>query len=213
MVAEGGGGINRSLQETPTWALATVCFVFIFLGLFIEQLIHLASHWLKKHRKVSMYEATEKLKSVLMQLGFMSLILTVTQRSISKICIPTKVANSMLPCRRQTETKTTKSLEHLWISLISQNSISQAKLEDVNLSHQGRALAAATSTFPDHCGSKVCENTSTLPISSSLLQRNCRGDRFHFRSLGISLEIFKDRILWKTMQEVMSLFVVTLLVL
>lgn len=40
----GGGIINRTLQETPTWALATVCFVFIFLGIFIEYLIHLAGH-------------------------------------------------------------------------------------------------------------------------------------------------------------------------
>lgn len=35
-----------------------------------------------------------------MVLGFMSLILTVTQRSISKICVPIKVAETFLPCRR-----------------------------------------------------------------------------------------------------------------
>ncbi|KAJ6931911.1 hypothetical protein NC651_007559 [Populus alba x Populus x berolinensis] len=34
----------RSLQDTPTWALATVCFIFIFTGIFIEYLIHLLSH-------------------------------------------------------------------------------------------------------------------------------------------------------------------------
>ncbi|KAI3461451.1 hypothetical protein Pfo_018114 [Paulownia fortunei] len=159
MAAEGGGGgggggsINRSLQETPTWALATVCFVFIFLGLFIEHLIHLAGHWLKKHKKAALYEATEKLKSVLMQLGFMSLILTVTQRSISKICIPNKVADSMLPCRSQRVTKTTKALEHLWISF-SQNPEPQAQFKDINISHHERALAAATSNSLDHCGSK-----------------------------------------------------------
>nr|TKS10941.1 MLO-like protein 3 [Populus alba] len=100
----------RSLQDTPTWALATVCFVFIFTGIFIEYLIHLLSHWLKKSRKTALYEALEKLKSVLMVLGFMSLILTVTQRSIIKICISDKVANRMLPCR-QTITKTTKATQ------------------------------------------------------------------------------------------------------
>lgn len=101
--------------------------------------------WLKKHRKASLYEAIEKLKSgpvilfqipcftfeqllltdfnfsgfcvVLMLLGFMSLLLTVTQRSISKICISNKEADFMLPCRSRAGTKTTKSLEHFWAAL------------------------------------------------------------------------------------------------
>ncbi|KAE9463461.1 hypothetical protein C3L33_04639, partial [Rhododendron williamsianum] len=37
-------GTTRSLQETPTWALATVCFIFIFGGLLIEYLIHRLTH-------------------------------------------------------------------------------------------------------------------------------------------------------------------------
>ncbi|KAF8039806.1 hypothetical protein BT93_B2115 [Corymbia citriodora subsp. variegata] len=111
---EGGGAaaaaeVIRSLQETPTWALATVCFIFISFSIFIEHLIHLLCHWLKRHRKTALFEAVEKLKSVLILLGFMSLTLAVTQRSISKICVPTRVANKMLPCRRSMPTKTTKS--------------------------------------------------------------------------------------------------------
>ncbi|KAK6144408.1 hypothetical protein DH2020_021228 [Rehmannia glutinosa] len=145
--------INRSLEVTPTWALATVCFVFIFLGICIEYLIHLAGHLLKKHKKAAMYEGMEKLKSVLMQLGFMSLILTVTQRSISEICIPSKVANSMLPCQNQTGTMTTKVLEHLWVSF-THDQMSQSQFEDINVSHHGRKLAAATSNSLDHCASK-----------------------------------------------------------
>ncbi|KAI9194206.1 hypothetical protein LWI28_003965 [Acer negundo] len=104
------GGATRTLEDTPTWALATVCFVFISISIFIEYLIHLLANWLKKHRKTSLLEAVEKLKSVLIVLGFMSLILTVTQKSISKICVPTKVANTMLPCRQSSyTTKTTKA--------------------------------------------------------------------------------------------------------
>ncbi|GFP80997.1 mlo-like protein 3 [Phtheirospermum japonicum] len=146
-ISEGGGGLtNRSLQDTPTWAVATVCFVFIFLGIAIEHLIHLAGHLLKKHKKAALYEATEKLKSVLMQLGFMSLILTVTQRSISKICVHNKVANYMLPCHSQTVvTKTTK---HLWIPL---NTPQSQFIKDLI---NGRQLAAATSDSTDYCGSK-----------------------------------------------------------
>ncbi|XP_057781776.1 MLO-like protein 3 [Salvia miltiorrhiza] len=136
----GGGGANRSLQETPTWALATVCFIFIFLGIFIEHLINLAGHWFKKHRKAALYEAIEKLKTVLMQLGFMSLILTVTQRSISKICIANEAADYMLPCRRQSQTKTT---QHLNKSQFQPH-------------HQRLLLAAASapSNSSDYCESK-----------------------------------------------------------
>nr|AWN06646.1 MLO protein 10 [Rosa odorata var. gigantea] len=109
-------GTNRSLQDTPSWALATVCFVFIFLSLFIEHLIHLLSQFLKKHRKTALFEAVEKLKSVLIFLGFMSLILTVTQRWIANICIPTEVAYTMLPCRKSVSTKTTKAVgfDRMW---------------------------------------------------------------------------------------------------
>lgn len=44
MVTEGGTPSSHTLRNTPTWAVATVCFVFIFLGLFIEHLFHIASH-------------------------------------------------------------------------------------------------------------------------------------------------------------------------
>ncbi|KAJ4829205.1 RNA binding protein Mlo3 [Turnera subulata] len=65
--------------------------------------------------------------AVLIVLGFMSLILTVTQRSIIKICIPNKVANRMLPCHRAL-TKTTKAVQE--------------------------RILAASSGGSDHCGKK-----------------------------------------------------------
>lgn len=34
-------GQNVSLEETPTWAVALVCFFLIFLSLLIEHLLHL----------------------------------------------------------------------------------------------------------------------------------------------------------------------------
>lgn len=150
----GGGGINRSLEETPSWALATVCFVFIFLGLCIEYLIDLASHWLKKHKKSSLYEATEKLKSVLMLLGFMSLLLTVTQRYISKICISNNEAGMMLPCRSRTGTKTTKSFEHFLATLNNHDARPETH-GDRFMSRNDRGLKEETSyNSLDHCSSK-----------------------------------------------------------
>ncbi|XVE79073.1 hypothetical protein DITRI_Ditri14bG0028500 [Diplodiscus trichospermus] len=116
MAAREGIGSTRSLQQTPTWAVATVCLVIIFISILIEHLIHLISKWLKGHKKTALFEAVEKLRSVLMVLGFMSLILTVTQNFISKICIPNRLANSMLPCHKSISTKTTKALgyDQMW---------------------------------------------------------------------------------------------------
>ncbi|CAH2065363.1 unnamed protein product [Thlaspi arvense] len=90
----------RTLEQTPTWALATVCFFFIAVSIFIERLINLLYTRLEKNRNKSLLEAVEKLKSVLMVLGFMSLMLNVTEGEVSKICIPTKYANRMLPCHK-----------------------------------------------------------------------------------------------------------------
>lgn len=54
-----------------------------------------------------------------MLLGFMSLILAVTQVPISNICIPNRLADIMLPCRKQAETPATtvENVEHLVVGL------------------------------------------------------------------------------------------------
>ncbi|KAK6231580.1 hypothetical protein SCA6_001653 [Theobroma cacao] len=97
-----------SLEHTPTWALATVCFVFISISIALEHSIHLLTNWLKRRRKAALNDAVEKLKSELMLLGFMSLLLAVTQSRISHICIPAKMADIMLPCSKQVKSKITK---------------------------------------------------------------------------------------------------------
>ncbi|XP_076898419.1 MLO-like protein 6 [Bidens hawaiensis] len=80
-----GGGIG-SLEQTPTWAVATVCFVLIVISICIEQIIHMIGNWLKKKRKKALYESLEKIKAELMLLGFISLLLTAGTAPITKIC-------------------------------------------------------------------------------------------------------------------------------
>ncbi|KAI6674963.1 hypothetical protein NL676_002869 [Syzygium grande] len=99
-----GGATGSSLEYTPTWALAVVCFFFISTSLVLEHLIHLLTNWLKRHRKRALTEAVERLKSELILLGFVSLLLAVTQDSISSICISPKLADTMLPCKKQSST-------------------------------------------------------------------------------------------------------------
>ncbi|KAL5711412.1 hypothetical protein ACHQM5_021872 [Ranunculus cassubicifolius] len=101
----GGGGTQRSLEETPTWAVAVVCFVLVLISIIIETLIHLLGKWLHKKRKRALYEALEKVKAELMLMGFISLLLTVGQGPISKICVPESVGNSWHPCDRKQEDK------------------------------------------------------------------------------------------------------------
>ncbi|KAJ9694497.1 hypothetical protein PVL29_010132 [Vitis rotundifolia] len=103
-----GNNSVRSLQHTPTWALAVVCFFFIAISIVLEYCIHLLTNWLKRHRKTALCDAVDRLKSELMLLGFMSLLLAGTQETISKICIPHKYADKMLPCRKETEIQNSK---------------------------------------------------------------------------------------------------------
>ncbi|KAL7170144.1 hypothetical protein ACSBR2_035073 [Camellia fascicularis] len=129
----GGGTSGQSLEYTPTWAFATVCFFIIAISIIIEHSIHLITKWLKRNRKSALYDAVEKLKSELMLLGFMSLILAVTQESISNICIPARLADIMLPCRKETEAETTATVEHLTVGVIRNLNFSVAGLYNGSL--------------------------------------------------------------------------------
>ncbi|KAJ0968865.1 hypothetical protein J5N97_021742 [Dioscorea zingiberensis] len=92
---------ERSLKETPTWAVAVVCAVMVLISVAMEHGLHSLGKWFQKRQKKAMNEALEKIKAELMLLGFISLLLTVGQVPISKICIPAKAANTFLPCKKE----------------------------------------------------------------------------------------------------------------
>ncbi|GLJ51550.1 hypothetical protein SUGI_1095670 [Cryptomeria japonica] len=100
-MAGGSNAESRSLEQTPTWAVAIVCLGFVLISILIEQAIHFLSMWLKKHKKKSLGKALEKIKEELMLLGFISLLLTVGQKSISEICISKSLGDSLLPCSKE----------------------------------------------------------------------------------------------------------------
>ncbi|XP_030925284.1 MLO-like protein 6 isoform X1 [Quercus lobata] len=106
--AEGG----KSLEQTPTWAVAVVCFVLVVVSIIIEHVIHLIGKWLTKRHKSALYEALEKIKSELMLLGFISLLLTVGQGPISSICITKAVGATWHPCNKNQEKKLNKDEEN-----------------------------------------------------------------------------------------------------
>ncbi|KAK1604636.1 hypothetical protein QYE76_028309 [Lolium multiflorum] len=90
---------GRELPNTPTWAVALVVLVLVLISVAIEHALHKLTHWFHKRQKKALAEALEKMKAELMLVGFISLLLTVFQTPISKICISHKAGNVMLPCK------------------------------------------------------------------------------------------------------------------
>ncbi|KAL5752291.1 hypothetical protein ACOSP7_022474 [Xanthoceras sorbifolium] len=98
-----GAAGDRSLKETPTWAVALVCAGFVIISILIEHGIHSIGKFFQRKQKKAMTEALEKIKSELMLLGFISLLITVGTQPISKICIPAKAGDFMLPCKKESK--------------------------------------------------------------------------------------------------------------
>ncbi|KAL5987379.1 MLO protein 1 [Asimina triloba] len=61
-MAVGGAG-ERTLKETPTWAVAVVCAVMVLISVAIEHGIHSLGKWFQKRHKKAMLEALEKIKA------------------------------------------------------------------------------------------------------------------------------------------------------
>ncbi|XP_051118091.1 MLO-like protein 9 [Andrographis paniculata] len=103
----GGGAIgdvvmNRGLSQTPTWAVSLVCAVIVIISIALEKTLHKVGEAFREKKKFALVEALEKIKGELMVLGFISLILTFGQNYITRMCIPEKYGNVMLPCEYET---------------------------------------------------------------------------------------------------------------
>ncbi|KAJ6907793.1 hypothetical protein NC651_018283 [Populus alba x Populus x berolinensis] len=107
---------TRKLDQTPTWAVASVCAVIIIISILLEKILHKVGTWFTEKHKQALFEALEKVKAVgmllgnsefgmiiaeLMILGFISLLLTFGQNHIAKICVPQDVVGTMLPCKKE----------------------------------------------------------------------------------------------------------------
>ncbi|KAJ0611501.1 hypothetical protein HanHA300_Chr01g0016511 [Helianthus annuus] len=98
-----GGGEGNSLEFTPTWVVAAICTVIVRISLAVERLLHYTGEVclvieLKKSGQKPLFEALQKIKEELMLLGFISLLLTVFQSRIVKICVNESLMEHLLPC-------------------------------------------------------------------------------------------------------------------
>nr|AQX37911.1 MLO family protein [Hevea brasiliensis] len=105
----GGSEEEKSLEFTPTWVVAAVCTVIVAISLAVERFLHYGGKYLKRKNQKPLYEAVQKVKEELMLLGFISLLLTVSLGTISKICVPEHVITNMLPCNLAEKSKGEKS--------------------------------------------------------------------------------------------------------
>ncbi|CAH2051444.1 unnamed protein product [Thlaspi arvense] len=96
--ATGAPSGEKTLSQTPTWAVAVVCTFLILISHLLEKGLQRLANWLWKKHKNSLLEALEKIKAELMILGFISLSLTFGETYILKICVSSEAALSMLPC-------------------------------------------------------------------------------------------------------------------
>ncbi|KAH1096669.1 hypothetical protein J1N35_013590 [Gossypium stocksii] len=108
---------EKTIEYTPTWVVAVVCSVIVFISLVAERILHFFGKYLKKKNQKPLFEALQKIKEELMLLGFISLLLTVFQDRIAKICISQDLAHQWLPCKEKKEV-TTEHFQTLFSSFL-----------------------------------------------------------------------------------------------
>ncbi|KAJ3687598.1 hypothetical protein LUZ61_016762 [Rhynchospora tenuis] len=92
---------EATMEHTPTWVVAAICTVIVAISLAVERLLHYIGKCLKHNGQNALFSALQKTKEELMLLGFISLLLTVSQGLISNICVPKRVSSIMLPCKEE----------------------------------------------------------------------------------------------------------------
>lgn len=106
-------GEGRSLAETPTWSVATVTSVLVGICFIFERSIHHFGEWLVRTKRKPLLAALNKIKDELMLLGFISLLLTLSSRWISGICVKSSVYSSRFyPCTNEDYDKDKKPLQN-----------------------------------------------------------------------------------------------------
>ncbi|KAG9447768.1 hypothetical protein H6P81_013896 [Aristolochia fimbriata] len=101
-MAGGSASSEASLEQTPTWAVSTVCAVLVTISIFIEHALHLLTKFLHRRKRKYLNNALLKIRAELMLLGLLTLLLSVAQQPISKICIPKSMGDSFRPCQNTT---------------------------------------------------------------------------------------------------------------
>ncbi|KAI3864850.1 hypothetical protein MKX03_006089 [Papaver bracteatum] len=108
MVEEG-----KSLFETPTWAVATVVTVMVFVGILVTRSLERFGNWLGSTKRKALLSALYKIKEELMLFGLLSLLMSHFAIWISKICLKSSALSSrFFPCTEQGYNKVPQKVLH-----------------------------------------------------------------------------------------------------
>ncbi|KAK4724137.1 hypothetical protein R3W88_026916 [Solanum pinnatisectum] len=110
---------GRSLKETPTWSVATVTTVMVFVCLFAQRSIYRFGRWLKKTRRKALFASVEKIKEELMLLGLISLLLGQCARQISQICVNSSLFTSRFYLCSQEDYDSSSTSDTIHSSILS----------------------------------------------------------------------------------------------
>ncbi|KAL9320677.1 hypothetical protein ACSQ67_012516 [Phaseolus vulgaris] len=59
--------LNDSLEYTPTWIVAVVCSIIVFISLCVERALHKLGKYLRSKNQNELYEVLTKLEEALPQ--------------------------------------------------------------------------------------------------------------------------------------------------
>ncbi|GAA0167021.1 hypothetical protein LIER_22047 [Lithospermum erythrorhizon] len=129
------GREGKSLSETPSWAVATVVTVLLFVGFLIHGCLKKLVKWLDRTKRKALLAALEKIKEELMLFGVLSLLMGHGIIFFTKICVKSSVFSSRFyPCSadsalkgQQLEDFVTLSKAYLSNSSISRKLIGNEK--------------------------------------------------------------------------------------
>ncbi|XP_077246573.1 MLO-like protein 4 isoform X2 [Tasmannia lanceolata] len=95
--------VGKSLEETPTWSVATVITGLIALGFLFQRSIKRSERWLVRTRRKALLAALKKIKQELMLFGLLSLLLGHWTIWVAKICIKSSTLSARFyPCSKET---------------------------------------------------------------------------------------------------------------
>ncbi|KAL4432565.1 hypothetical protein ABPG77_000502 [Micractinium sp. CCAP 211/92] len=86
-MAGGGGELEASLLETPTFVLSVVFFVFLALSFSFELGVHFTQNFFIRRGRHGMANAVQKIVMELTLLGFVSLLLTAFSNPLGRMCV------------------------------------------------------------------------------------------------------------------------------
>ncbi|CAL0311459.1 unnamed protein product [Lupinus luteus] len=105
-------GKIRSLDATPTWAVATVITIMVSLSFMFQITLEKFGKWLDRTKRKSMLSALEKVKEELMLFGLLSLLMGHWTIFVAKICVKASVLKTrFIPCAIE---KNSGTVEHIF---------------------------------------------------------------------------------------------------